>query len=300
VTAVTRYALLCALLSLPTLAAAKDSKTSTTAAARAFAKGSDLFNKRDFVGAIEAFEEAYRLRPHFMVQCNIARSYEWSGNVVQAAVRYRRCLKEGATGSEMGAKAEQALKDVERRITWVQVDSPGAGGTIYVDGRASGITPRRVPVNPGAHVVEVRRANATPASSTVQTRGGEQRSVSLVPVELTPIVRENPPSSQPSSSSRRRVHRAWFWATAATTVALAAAATGLGIATLKARSSYEEHPTEDGYQTAINRRLLTNVFWGLAGAAAVSSTVLFFYTDFSGERRAPAVTSLSVGVRGTF
>jgi hypothetical protein len=275
-----------------------------SAAARAFAKASDLFMQRDFVGAIEAFEEAYRLRPHFMVQCNIARCHEWSGNYVQAAERYRRCLKEGGKGSETGDRAEKALEAVEARITWVRVES-AAGGTVYVDGRRSGSAPGRVAINPGTRVIEVRRPNATPASATITTRGGEQRSVTLEAVEIAPRVIHDP-ASQPASQpvpvrSRRVVHRAWFWTTAALTVALAAAATGMGVATLQARDSYEEHPTKDGCDTALSYRIATNVLWGLTAAAGVTSTVLFFYTDFSGDKgRAGETLTLGLGVSGTF
>src|SRR5512137_1480412 len=137
------------------------------AAERAFAKGTDLFKKRDYIGAIEAFEEAYRLRPHFMVQCNIARCREWSGDFVGAGENYRRCLDEGARGTSDGERAEISLNEVQGKITWLKVQSPPPGGTIYVDGRSIGPTPASVPVNPGTRVVEVRRPNATPATVTV-------------------------------------------------------------------------------------------------------------------------------------
>jgi hypothetical protein len=285
-------------LVLPRSAPAKETPRDQTAAARAFAKGSELFQRRDYLGAIEAFEEAYGLRAHFLVQCNIARCHEWSGDLVQAAEHYRRCLDEGGANSAMGPRAKQALRQVESRMTWVQVDSPGGGGTIHVDGRSMGNAPGRVPMNPGTHLVEVRRPSATPASLTIKTRGGEQRSVTLIPRDLT-APREQ---SAAGRSSGRPLRPRWFWGGVVLTAALAAAATGCGIWTLQGRDDYEVHPTEGGYEQAVNRRLLTNVLWGATAAAAGASGILFFYTDFSrGETSAGrAAAAVHLGVGGRF
>jgi hypothetical protein len=274
-----------------------EEKDVTRAAEEAFAKGTELFKKRDYLSAIESFEEAYRLRPHFMVQCNIARCHEWSGGYVKAVEHYRRCLNEGARNTAAAGSAEASLKEAEGRITHLKVQSPGAGGTIYVDGRPAGPTPRVVQVNPGTRVVEVRRTNATPATVTIKTHGGEHRTLTLAPVDLVTTPK---PASRPAHK-RKPLKPVWFWATAATTVALAVTATGLGIATLKARDSFEEHPTEDDYQKAVNLRLATNVLWGLTAAAAGASAALFFYTDFSRARaRDREVTEVSFGVGGRF
>ena len=276
-------------------AARGEEQSVTRGAEQAFAKGTELFKQRDYLGAIEAFEEAYRLRPHFMVQCNIARCREWSGDFVGAAENYRRCLDEGARGTKEGESAEASLNEVQGKITWLKVQSPAPGGTIYVDGRAVGPTPGNVGVNPGTRVVEVRRPNATPATVTIKTHGGEHRTLTLAPIDLKQVT---PPASGPTTK-RKRLRPVWFWATAATTVALAATAMGLGIATLKARDDFEGSPTEDGYQKAVNLRLATNVMWGLTAAAAGASTALFFYTDFSRARFRDAM-AVSLGVGGRF
>jgi hypothetical protein len=270
---------------------------SDAAAAKAFAQGTELFKKHDYNGAIEAFEEAYRLRPHFMVQCNIARCHEWSGDFVHAIERYKRCLAEGAKGSETGTKAEASLAEAEKRITWVQVDSPGGGGTIYVDGKEAGTAPGKVAVNPGNHIVEVRRANATPASETVKTRGGEEKTVTLAPMDLTPKVGGGGEEPRPVRK-RARLKPLWFWVAAGATAALGITAIGLGAGTLKARDKFTDNPTEDNYQSAVNLRMATNVLWGLTAAAAATGTVLFFYTDF--RRSSEKSTTASFGVQGRF
>ena len=247
----------------PTQARTEPANGTTDTAARAFARGTALFKEYNYLEAIEAFEEAYRLQPHFLVQCNIARCYERSGNLVKAAESFRRCLNEGAAASPNGERVRDALLQVEKRIAWILVQSPGQGGVIYVDGRPMGAAPAQIPLNPGLRVIEVRRVGAAPATTTIKTRGGEKRTVSLIPVDLTQG------TTRPATASmkrKRNLSSIWFWTAASLTVALAGAAVALGIDTLGARQEYEDHPTGATYDSAVNRRLLTNVFWGLAFA----------------------------------
>jgi hypothetical protein len=238
-------------------------------AAEAFARGKQLFETRDFIAAAAAFEEAYRLRPHHAVQCSIARCHENLSQFVEASEHYRRCLKEGGESSGMAKRIGASLKKVEARITWVQVGSPGKGGTIYRDGLALGAAPRRVALNPGSHILEVRRAPARPASVIINTIGGETREVDLVPQETSALAGPAsmptpfPSPAPPPSSSRRTLSPAWFWSTLGLTVALAGAATALGILTLKQRSDYEARPDKEGYDRFVSLRLTTNVLWGL-------------------------------------
>jgi hypothetical protein len=267
-------------------------------AASAFARGTELFEKRDYVGALEAFEEAYRLKPHFMVQCNIARCHEESGDLVQATAHYKRCLDEGgASNPEVANRARRAMADVRARITRLTVASPGKGGTLRVDGRPAGKAPGEVMLNPGTHVIEVQRDGASPASTSITVRGGE-REISLVPTEL----RTEPPPPPTTSKGRRTLKQHWFWIATALTAAFGAATIGLGASTIKSRDNYLQSKTEDDYNTAVNRRMLTNVFIGLTAAAAGTATTLFFFTDFrrSGSaEREPALT-LGAGLQGRF
>jgi hypothetical protein len=274
-------------------------------AAKAFTRGKQLLEERSYVDAIAAFEQAYRLKPHFFVQCSIARCYENMNRYVQAAERYRRCLSEGAARDKLGPRVQRSLSRVEAKIAWLNVRSPGGGGTIFVDGKAQGEAPGRIAVDPGSHAVEVRREGAKPASTSERVRAGETKTLTLVPE--TPRPEATAPSSLPVAAvdrppGRGGLHPAWFWTTAALTAALTATFIVLGVQSFQLRADYEDDPTEQGYQTFRDRRRLTNIFIGLAGAAAAGGTALFFFTDFRGEQRDPtaSVTLLGLGLRGTF
>lgn len=279
-------------------------------AARAFAKGKQLFEEKRYVGAIEAFEEAYRLKPHFMVQCSIARCYENMNRFVLAAERYQQCLKEGAGASRMAAKITASLEAVEAQISRVTVRSPRPGDEIFVDGRSAGRTPSEVALNPGSHVIEVRREGAKPARETLKTLGGEARTLELAPVELAPAPRPAPgPVTAPATGqappeekpARKGLSRLWFWTGVGVTGALAIAAVALGVTTLQSRSDYEEAPTKPKLDDFKGKRTATNVLWGLTAAAAAGTTVLFFYTDFGGRaEQGRREASFGLGLRGTF
>ena len=278
-------------------------------AAEAFARGKRLFDDHQYVSAVAEFEKAYRARPHHAVQCSIAHCYEQLNRFVEAARHFRRCLDEGALKTSRAPQVRRSLAAVEARIAWVQVSSPRAGCSVHVDGRSAGSPPSRLPLDPGKHLLEVRRPGAQPASMELQLLAGEQRSVSLTPIDLpgaepkSRSATSEPPAStpEPGPGGRRRLSAGWFWGGVGLTVALAAATAATGALTLRARSDYYAAPTKQGYDDFVQRRLITNVLTGLLAAAGGTTTVLFFFTDFGGKHRTEAGgATAGIGLRGSF
>jgi hypothetical protein len=275
----------------------------TSEAERAFARARQLFKERSYLEAIKAFEEAYRHRPHFFVQCSIARCYQNMNNYLEAAEHYKRCLDEGAGEDKIGERVRKSLAKVEARLASVEVRSPGGGGMIHVDGRPVRAAPATIQVNPGSRVIEVRREGARPASATIQCTAGGSHEVTLSPEAVPAATREVTTRKEaPPPTGREGLHQAWFWTTAAVTAALAVTYAVMGASTKSAHTAYYDDPTEEGYNTFTGRKTVTNVFFGLAVAAAATTTVLFFFTDFGGgdEPAGERATSLGLGLRGTF
>jgi hypothetical protein len=277
-------------------------------AAQDFARGKRLFDDHQYVEAIAAFEKAYKAAPHHAVQCSIAHCYEQLNRFVEAARHFKRCLDEGASRTARAPQVRRSLAAAEARFAWVQVTSPRPGCSVHVDGRAVGAPPSRVPLDPGRHVVEVRRPGAQPASMELQLLASEQRAISLTPIDLpgeTPATRSvtEPPSTRPEPApvGRRRLHPGWFWAGVALTAALTGATVAMGVLTMRARSDYYDAPTKQGYDDFVQRRLITNILTGLLVGSGVTTTVLFFYTDFAGRSRSETGgTTAGLGLRGTF
>jgi len=286
------------LLIAPGLARADDPEgTRAQAASRAFGEGQQLFDNADYLGAIEAFKKAYQLRPHFLVMCNIALCHERKNDMIEAARHYQRCLKEGADKTDKASAVSNSLTRVEKRITWLRVSSDG-GGTILVDGRTMGLAPRRIPLNPGSHAVEVRRDGAKNASTTISTRGGEELDVRLTPI---PIAQERSVPPVTGKPARLRPHQAWFWTAAGLSLAFATAGTVTGVQTLQIRNDYEDDPTRELLDRGRSRRLVTNIMWAGAAVAAGSATALFVFTDFRSKRETPrGRVTMGLGLRGQF
>jgi len=265
-------------------------------ASRAFNEGQKLFDGADYIGAIEAFKRAYSLRPHFLVLCNIALCHERRNNMVEASQFYQRCLDQGAGRTDKAAAVRNSLTRVQQRVTWIEVRSRDRGGTIHVDGRAVGSTPKRIPVDPGSHVVEVQRPGAKTVSANVATRGGETLTLELTPVQLA----VPPPRRSHRPPVRRRgLHQAWFWATAGLSVALAVAGTVTGVQTLRIRDEYEASPTRELLDRGTSRRLVTNLLWAAAAASAGTAATLFFFTDFRRHETGGA-TTVGLALQGRF
>lgn len=286
-----------ALLLAPTAAGAQNED----AAAEAFARGKELADSRSYLEAIEAFEVAYRLRPHHMVQCSIARCYENLNKPIEAARHYQRCLDEGAGETKLGDQVKRTVVKMQARVARVEVLSPGKGGSVHVDGRKHGEAPATVELNPGAHVIEVRRPGAKSASATLKLLGGERRTVTLAPLDVAVKVEPTPTPAPPVvDRPRRRLSQVWFWTAAGLTAALAVTTTVLGVQTLQLKSDYEGDPTKQKADDFWSRRRLTNVLLGATLAAAAGGTALFFFTDFGGRERPDGAVAAGVGVGGRF
>jgi tetratricopeptide (TPR) repeat protein len=256
-------------------------------ARRAFEQGRAHYDQRRYLKAIKAFERAYELQAHFTVICTIARCYEELNEFVKAKTHYERCLAEGANDAPMAHEIRKSLADVASQLTWLSIESPGAGGTVYLDGQRIGAAPMRLAVNPGTHSVEIRRRGADPARESLTTLGGEQHTLTLVPrarrpptAQATAEARSIPPSADTSRNSDG-FSPWWFWGGALLTASLTALATVFSAQTLSRRSSYRENPTEAAYEAFTSRRLLANIFWAATVAAGASTTVLYFYTSFA-------------------
>jgi len=289
-------AALLALAALVTTAAAQPDDRQGRRAKQEFGRGVQLYEEGDYVGAIEAFKRAYVRKPHFHVQCNIARSHEQLSDLIRARDHYRQCLA-GARGSKRAA-VQADLAAVEAKIARLEVTSPRAA-VVLVDGRSLGRTPARVAVNPGLHLVEVRWQGGHRATIKVSVRVGERRTVAIRPPPSTHGVDLPPAQKRPAPAgptrTRRRLSQWWFWSGVGVTAVLAGLATWQGVETLRRVDQFDERPTRDNYDRAVSRRLVTNILWGGVVVAGGASATLFFFTDFGGGERPERVVGLGYG-----
>ncbi len=112
------------------LAAAAPARADDAAAARArFEVGVRAFAAKDYAAAIRAFTESHRLYPTPSSSFNLAQSYERSGDLKQAALMYRRYLREAPLAADR-VQVRQHLAELERRTGPLPSEPGEAGGPL--------------------------------------------------------------------------------------------------------------------------------------------------------------------------
>ena len=83
-------------------------------------------------------------------------------------------------------------------------------------------------------------------------------------------------------------------------------AVGLGVRTRALHRDFDQNPTWSTRDEGLRYQTLTNVMWGIAGAAALSAAVIAIFTRWKRTERPnrvqvlPVLTPGGVGVTGTF
>lgn len=251
-------------------------------AERAFAEGAEHYRRGDYEKAVAAFSRSYAQHRHYLTLCNLARCHEHAGRSLKAAEHYQRCLREGGEGSAKADSIRAALRAVEARLARLAIRASPGEASAFVDGRAVGPTPAQVTLEPGRHAIEVRRGAARSRTLEVELRAGEQRGLllELAPAPATASAPAPPAAEARPAASRRRLRPVWFWTSVALSVACGVTSAVLGASTLSANRSYETDPTKEGYDRVIQRRDLTNAFFGLSLGGLAASGVLFYFTSF--------------------
>jgi hypothetical protein len=285
-------------------------------------QGSKLYQQGDVTGALEKFEAAYVAFPSPKLMFNIGQADRDLGRPVEAIEAFQRFLAEATDASpEKMADARRFVAELQMKLGRLRIDCDTAGAEVRVDGKTVGLTPLPglIWATPGRHQVTASRTDAIPALETVEVQTGStstatMRLIPLVapppaPVAMapapTPVLQTAPPvSPSPSSASEGwLLGRKWTWVAAGSTVLLAAGAITTGVLMKSKFDSLRSscgagNPDRPGcsqsdIDSVSSRQTMANVFWALAGAAAVTTGVLFFV-----EGRAVSVAPMAGGTTG--
>jgi len=303
-------ALTLALASAPsTVRAQEPADTSNKAAAREFTRGERSFKMGDYVGAANAFEEAYRLSPHPDTLWNAARAWERAGEPVRAANLYAKYLAVAATDARDRGQVERSLAALASRLGRLEISAP-LGAQVWVD--RSPADSSTWYVSPGGHVVRIfdgERDESTAA--TVQA--GRSVSVALAPppprgpvsppagaavapAPAPPVVSSPPVDRHGASAGERPARAGWSPVVVLVEGGLTVLATGFtvwsGLDTLAERNRFDSAPSRDRFDRGRAKQLRTNVAIGVSIAlAAITAATALWLVDWRGD-----ATRISVGV----
>ncbi len=149
----------------------------TTEAARArFKEGVGFYDKGQFEQARASFLQAYALKKHPAVLLNLAWSSLKSGHVLEAEHFFKQFLNESKDITDkQRADANDGLNQTHAKLGRIDV-AAAAGTEVTVDGEKAGTTPLSDPilVEPGAHTVKFKGADAATDTDSVTVLAGEK------------------------------------------------------------------------------------------------------------------------------
>ena len=280
-------------------------------------EGTRLYGEGDVAGALEKFQAAYAAFPSPKLMFNIGRANDDLGRPVEAMEAFEKFLAEATDASpETIANANKSASELRRKLGRIRIDCETADAEVNVDGKRVGLTPlpELVWATAGRHQVTAKHASAAPAIEDVDVAAGSVSTVTMrllpatVPVAATApkaasdfdLQAATPPGA---ASEGWWLGRKWTWVAAGSTALLAAGAVTAG---LLAQSKFDSLRSSCGIGNQANhgcgqsdidsvtsRATIANVFWGLAGAAAATTGVLFYF-----EGRPVSVAPVAGGMSG--
>lgn len=143
-----------------------------------YGRGIELAAQGNYSQALQEFQEAYRIRPHFAVLYNIGQAYIALQQPIDAIATLEQYQREGKDRiaveriQETNAQiaAEKAL------IAEIGLTARPTGASIVIDGKEVGKAPLEAPmrVAAGKHALSVRTADGTEVVRDIVARGGER------------------------------------------------------------------------------------------------------------------------------
>lgn len=269
-------------------------------AAKHFEKGVSLFKNEDYAAALIEFEAAYEAHPHFAVRYNLAVCLYKLHHYADAANQIQRYLSEGGDDVPKSKRieVEGILEEMESLVGSIKVKCNVEDADVFVNGKltdkANSIFPIQLDV--GQYEVEVRAEDYKPFITTIKLPGGSLKTIEVELVKGGDDGLSFSAAGMDHMPSRKNVPAAAFWSIAGLTATLALTASITGGIALKKEKDYADLGVYDDWQNAQksgrNLVIATDVLWGVAGASAVTTVILIFFTDFSGSEKAE--TSLTV------
>lgn len=188
-------------LGLSSVAAAQD-EAARAQAREQFGAGVQRYEQGDYQGALEAFQEAYRLAPHPMVRVNMANCYEHLGRPLEALHHFERFLAESENATRQQRREVQAaIGRLQQQIAEVRLSVAPDGALVTIDGAETRRSPILDPIRltPGTHRIEVRLDGYRTDRREIEVVGGQPQrvTVQLERGQDQPVVAATEPTTEP-------------------------------------------------------------------------------------------------------
>lgn len=251
----------------------------------------------DYAAALEYFINAYNAMPNPAVYIPISDSYEKLGNIQEAINYLEKYVDEKPDAGNIVAMKEklQALKATPGKATIIS-DPPGA--SITLNGESTDlVTPAQMDLPGGDHAMALSLEGhiMETRAFTVPLGGEVTVEVKLTPTAIKveealplpeePIDMNFEEDDQPKKKSKVGPG---VWAMAGVAGAGLVSATVFGLLALSEQASFDDNPSKDKQKKGNAFAITCDVSWGVAAAAAVTGTILYFVGNKKVEKESAA------------
>ncbi|HJL31096.1 MAG TPA: PEGA domain-containing protein, partial [Polyangiaceae bacterium LLY-WYZ-15_(1-7)] len=252
-----------------------------------FRQGVELAREGNCEGALAELRASLRLveRPNTLF--NMARCHEELFRYDLAVETYERYLEIAPEDAEDRAAVEATMRSLRNLLGTIVVAS-NVPAEVWIGERVVGEAPGEVLVPGGRHALELRAEGYVPTRREVEVAGRERVEVRLE-LEQAQVNVTNVENTTVEVTEEGGAPPAVFYTGVALTAAAALVGAAFGGRALALRGETEDLPPLDrerieaGNAETADAALLADVFFGVAGAFAVTTLVLFFLTDFDGD-----------------
>jgi hypothetical protein len=260
--------------------------------------------------ALANFQEAHRLRPHPLVNVNIANCYDKLGRPLQAIFHFERFIESEAGTPAQRQEVAKAVERLRKQVGQLLLRVTPDGATVLIDQGEQRRAPIMEPVRleAGKHTIEVTLAGYHALQRTVTVPGGTtlELSIALEPVNTSPVLTVTPaepeaaapPEAEASPAQEQAEARpapaeahesgssTGIWIAGAITGVLAVTGAITGVLALKAEADFEaKHEQQLQAPTAVARADIFNAARDdadRAQALALTTDLLLFSAVIGG------------------
>lgn len=138
-----------------------------------------MIEQENYLGALSAFKEAYKLRPKETILFNIGMCYKALYRYVEAIETFKQCLSDATKRPEIKQKAKEAIRVLEGLVGKVRLTDAPTAAQVLLNGKKIGMTPFAEPllVNPGQHSLWVGKKGYKTLRTDITVVSGAELSV---------------------------------------------------------------------------------------------------------------------------
>lgn len=266
------------LLVLSPGAEARAEASDVARAKRHFTAGKKSFERKDYQAALRQFTLAYEKWSNRVFHFNIAMCHAYLGQPVPA-VRHLRQYLRGATPEERDLP--DLLQQVQEKVGILVIQTPDAEASIAIGGQVVGHGQVEWVVEPGSHVVEIRREGQTVITRTLTVEAGKEArwTIQAVP-RPAPRVFVAP-------RERRKLGTQYFATLATMSAVTFGAALGLYFKTDQVNRDYLTRHTPSLRDEGLRYQAATNALLAVSAGALVTTAVLAIFTRWKRKPERP-------------